>query len=111
MPASSRFHTTAIRVALGTASLRISIRLALSCTTSIRHAGHVPARTGQARDQPIATASPPESAMTIGMVEVARAAATVANPPWVAMRSTLSRTISSASAGRRSSLPSANRTS
>ena len=49
--------------------------------------------------------------MTMGIVEVASLAARVAAGPAVTMMSTLRRTSSAASAGRRSSLPSADRLS
>ena len=49
--------------------------------------------------------------MTIGMVEVACFAATVAGPPFVAMTSTLVRTRSAARPGSRSAVPSAKRAS
>ena len=87
------------------------MRFALSWTDSSLSPVMFPPGRASVEIHPTATASPEAGAMMIGMVVVARLAASVDEPPCATITSILSRTSSAASSGSRSSLPSAKRAS
>ena len=106
---ASGFSRTAMRAAPGTASFSISSRLPASCGEKKDKPVMLPPGRARLAARPSCTGSP-TAAKTIGIVVVARFAASAASvPPAVTMISTLRATSSAARAGNRSSLSSAQR--
>jgi hypothetical protein len=101
---------TATRPSLGTISFRISSCFPLISGARVDNPVMFPPGRARLATKPLPTGSS-SNVMTIGIVEVAPLAGWVAVGPLVTMTSTLSRTNSVASAGSRSSFPSACRRS
>ena len=101
---------TATRPSLGTISFRSSSCFPLISGARVDKPVIFPPGRARLATKPLPTGSS-SNVMTIGIVEVAPLAGPVAVGPLVTMASTLSRTSSAASAGSRSSFPSACRRS
>ncbi len=108
LPGLVEVPKTATRESLGTISFRSSSRFPLSSGARVDNPVMFPPGRARLATNPLPTGSG-SCAMTMGIVEVASLAARVAVGPAVTMTSTLRRTSSAASAGRRSSFPSADR--
>ena len=104
-PANRRSPT---RASLGTASLSISSLLVFSSGAKLESPVTLPPGRARLATRPAPTGSP-AFAITMGMVVVALLAANAAAVPATTIRSTLRRTRSAASSGRRSFFCSANR--
>ena len=96
------------RASLGTASLSISSLLVFSSVAKLESPVTLPPGRARLATRPAPTGSP-AFAITMGMVVVAFFAANAAGVPETTIRSTLRRTRSAASSGRRSVFCSANR--
>ena len=96
------------RASLGTASLSISSLLVFSSGAKLESPVTLPPGRARLATKPAPTGSP-AFAITMGMVVVALLAANAAGVPETTIRSTLRRTKSAASSGRRSGFCSANR--
>ena len=96
------------RASLGTASLSISSLLVFSSVAKLENPVTLPPGRARLATRPSPTGSA-AFAITMGMVVVAFFAANAGGPPVATIRSTLRRTRSAASSGRRSSFCSANR--
>ena len=96
------------RASLGTASLSISSILVFSSGFKLASPVTFPAGRARLATRPAPTGSP-ALAITMGIVVVALLAANAAPVPATTIRSTLRRTRSAASSGRRSGFCSANR--
>src|SRR5437016_10108027 len=105
-----RTPETAIREAVGTASLRSSSRFALSAVALSVTPVTFPPGLARLATKPTPSGSP-ERAMTIGMTALASLAAAAAGEPKVMIKSTLRATSSAANAGSSSRLASAQRPS
>ncbi len=99
---------TATRESLGTISFRSSSRFPLSSGARVDNPVIFPPGRARLATKPVPTGSL-SCTMTMGIVEVASLAERVVVRPAETMMSTLRRTSSAASAGRRSSFPSAYR--
>ena len=104
-PADRRSPT---RASLGTASLSISSLLVFSSGDKLEFPVTLPPGRARLATKPAPTGSP-EFAITMGMVVVAFFAANAGGVAETTIRSTLRRTRSAASSGRRSGFCSANR--
>ena len=96
------------RASLGTASLSISSLLVFSSVAKLESPVTLPPGRARLATKPAPTGSP-TFVITMGMVVVALLAANAARVPATTIRSTLRRTRSAASSGRRSVFCSANR--
>ena len=96
------------RASLGTASLSISSLLVFSSSAKLESPVTLPPGRARLATKPAPTGSP-AFVITMGMVVVALLAANAAGVPETTIRSTLRRTRSAASSGRRSGFCSANR--
>ena len=96
------------RASLGTASLSISSLLVFSSVAKLESPVTLPPGRARLATRPAPTGSP-ALAITMGMVVVAFLAANAGGVPVTTIRSTLRRTKSAASSGRRSGFCSANR--
>ena len=96
------------RASLGTASLSISSLLVFSSGDKLESPVTLPPGRARLATRPAPTGSP-AFAITMGMVVVALFAANAGGAPETTIRSTLRRTKSAASSGRRSGFCSANR--
>ena len=103
-------HKSPTRASLGTASLSISSLLVFSSTAKPDSPVTLPPGRARLVTKPAPTGST-AFVITMGMVLVAPFAANPAGPPVIMIKSTLRRTKSAASSGRRSGFPSANRCS
>ena len=108
LPGLVEVPKTATRESLGTISFRSSSCFPLSSGAKVDNPVMFPPGRARLATNPFPTGSG-SCAMTMGIVEVASLAARVAWGPAVTMMSTLRRTSSAASAGRRSNFPSAYR--
>ena len=108
LPGSVEVPKTATRESLGMISFRSSSCFPLISGARVDNPVMFPPGRARLATNPLPTGSL-SNAMTMGIVEVASLAARVAVGPPVTMMSTLRRTSSAASAGRRSSFPSAYR--
>ena len=106
MPPAGRRSPT--RASLGTASLSTSSLLVFSSGDKLDSPVTLPPGRARLATKPAPTGSP-AFVITMGMVVVALLAANAAGVPVTTIRSTLRRTKSAASSGRRSFFPSANR--
>ena len=96
------------RASLGTASLSISSLLVFSSVAKVESPVTLPPGRARLATKPTPTGSP-ALVITMGMVVVAFLAANAGRVPATTIRSTLRRTSSAASSGRRSGFSSANR--
>ena len=92
------------RASLGIASLSISSLLVISSDAKLENPVTLPPGRARLATKPAPTGSP-AFVITIGMVVVAFLAANTAGAPEATIRSTLRRTRSAASSGRRSGFP------
>ena len=106
LPPGNRRSPT--RASLGIASLSISSLLVFSSDAKLESPVTLPPGRARLATKPAPTGSP-ALVITIGMVVVALLAANAAGVPEATIRSTLRRTKSAASSGRRSGFCSANR--
>ena len=108
MPSPPDGRRSPTRASLGTASLSISSLLVSSSNDKLDNPVTLPPGRARLATRPSPTGSP-AFAITMGMVVVAFFAANAGGPAVTTIRSTLRRTKSAASSGRRSDFCSANR--